>query len=290
MKEAVLLTGATGFLGSYLLKKMLDEDFDVVVLKRTTSNTSRIKSLLPQLQSYDIDIITPEKIFRENKIDIILHAATDYGRKENSPLNIINANLILPLMLLHEGMKHGIKAFINTDTMIDKHVNHYSLSKAQFREWLKTYSGCLACVDVALEHFYGPYDDKTKFTSHIISSFLKEVPVINLTKGEQKRDFIYIDDVIDAFMLIIKSIFNSSFGLERFEIRSGINITIKDFVILVQKITNNKTTRLNFGALPYREHEQMESKVNLTNMMSLGWKPKITLKEGLAITIEQEKK
>ncbi len=289
MKKTILLTGATGFLGSYLLKRLLDEDFEVIVLKRSFSNTSRIEKFLDEVKSYDADKIKFKQIFEENKIDCVLHCATNYGRKNNDPLEIVEANLILPLKLLHEGLKNDLKVFINTDTVIDKRINNYSLSKKQFLDWLKVYSAEVKCINVSLEHFYGFNDDDSKFVTHIIKAVSNNVPEIDLTAGEQKRDFIYIDDAVEGFMKIIQNLDKIENGFEHFEIGSGKNISIKEIVGLIKKIANNTVTKLNFGKIPYRENEIMNSCVDISKLQSLGWKPKIELEDGLKITIEAEK-
>jgi len=78
--KTILLTGPTGFLGSHLLQALLNEGYKVIILKRSFSDTWRINHLLDNLKSYDINKTPLEKPFEENKIDIIIHTATNYGR------------------------------------------------------------------------------------------------------------------------------------------------------------------------------------------------------------------
>ena len=91
MSKTILLTGATGFLGSHLIKKILEFDYKVIVLKRSYSNIDRIKTLLKvyNVKSYNVDLCDIEDIFKENHIDIIIHCATEYGRTENSSSKIL---------------------------------------------------------------------------------------------------------------------------------------------------------------------------------------------------------
>jgi len=282
-------TGATGFLGSNIIKKLIIENYNVIVLKRSFSNTYRIDDITDNVKSYNIDQIALENIFTENKIDIILHCATNYGRRDIEPLSLMQANLTMPLQLLELGKKTRINCFINTDTILDKRVSYYSLSKNQFREWLELYANEMICVNVALEHFYGPYDDNTKFVSYIIDSILNNAKKIDLTEGNQERDFIYIDDVVDAFITITKNIEKLRKGFLRYEIGTGKSIKLKDFVKLVKSIARNTETALNFGVIPYRENEIMSSKADITEICKLKWKPKFTLEEGLEQTIIMEK-
>jgi CDP-paratose synthetase len=284
-KTTILITGGTGYLGSVILKKLAAIGYHIVLLKRSSSNTFRIAELLGSLKTYDIDKTPLEKVFLENHIDIILHCATDYGKKNVEPLQIIDANLILPLRLLELGKTGGISCFINTDTILDKRVSHYSLSKRQFNDWLQAYKSYFSCVNIALEHFFGAGDDKTKFVSFIIDELLKNAAKIDLTPGKQLRDFVYIDDVVSGFLLIIKKCRELEAGYFKFEIGSGNLISIKEFVIKIKELTGNSQTKLNFGAVPYRDNEVMRYGVDLTAIKNLGWKCENSLEQGLKKTI-----
>lgn len=285
----ILLTGATGYLGSNILKALVNNNENkLIILKRSFSNTFRIKGLVDKIDFYNLDEIDIEKVFLENKIDLILHCATDYGRKDSNPLQIIEANLTLPIKLLELGRKYNVKSFINTDTILDKRINFYSLSKNQFKDWLQNYKNNLVCINVSLEHFYGPGDDKTKFVSYIIDSLIKEVEKIDLTKGEQKRDFIYIEDVVSAFLKIINHSLNLEKGFYEFQLGSENAITIKEFILNVKKITGNEKTLLNFGALPYRENEVMDCKADTTEIKKLNWSCAYSLADGLKKMIKEE--
>src|SRR5262245_50165067 len=103
MAEKLLLTGATGFLGSQLVRHLCNDSHEIVILKRSTSDTQRIEPFLSSLRLYDLDKTPLEKIFKENSFQTIIHCATDYGRKQVQPLQIVEANLLLPLKLLQFG-------------------------------------------------------------------------------------------------------------------------------------------------------------------------------------------
>ncbi len=283
------MTGGTGFLGSNLLKRLVYGDYRIILLLRSVSNIWRIRDSIKSVESVNLDEKRLEDTFNHKKIDIIIHCATNYGRKEIDDISILEANLILPLKLLQLGAKTGVSCFVNTDTVLDKRVSHYSLSKSHFKEWLNEYSQKMACINVALEHFYGPFDDESKFVSFIIRSIVNNVQDIDLTEGKQKRDFIYIDDVVDAFIKVIEFHRETKSGFYQYEIGTSRTTEIREFVSLVKQMSKNHSTRLNFGAIPYREHEVMESHVDISAITKLGWKPKYSLEEGLRKTIYLEK-
>jgi nucleoside-diphosphate-sugar epimerase len=287
--KIILLTGGTGYLGSKILKQLVDNGNTIILLKRSFSNPVRIKEYFYKIIIYDIDLVPLETVFRENNIDTIVHCATNFGRNENDPLHVIEANLIFPLKLLELGKKYHVKHFINTDTILDKRINYYSLSKKQFKDWLFVYKQDYTCINVALEHFYGAGDDPTKFVTFIVQNLLKNVDRIDLTKGEQKRDFIYIDDVVNAFAKIINSLDNFSRDFYEFEVGTNHPISIKEFVELTKILSGNQHTILNFGAIPYRENEVMNYNINTSEISKLGWKYNISLEKGLKKMIELEK-
>jgi CDP-paratose synthetase len=288
-KKVILITGATGMLGSNILKNLIKLGYGVIVLKRSFSNVFRIEGFLDKVITYDIDLIELERVFIENKIDVVLHTATQYGRKKTKVYSILESNLLLPLELIDLSERYGVSMFINTDTILNKNINSYSLSKNQFSEWLIYYSDGMQCINVSIEHFYGAYDDNSKFVSFIIGRLSDRVESIDLTFGDQERDFVYISDVVDAFIAIITHK-NSENGLYEYEIGSGENVTIKSFVLLVASMLNNSETKLNFGAVPYRKNEVMRSHVDLRALINIGWSPKVDLKKGLKYIINRESK
>ena len=152
----ILLTGATGFLGSQLLKYLLSKNYEVVALKRSFSNTVRIRGILrdKNLHLIDVDLIDSKEIFKMYSIDTIIHTATEYGRDETPIFKILEANLLFPLRLAELGINHGVKTFINTDTYFNKgkishsYLLNYSLSKKYLLFWLDKLSDKIKVINV----------------------------------------------------------------------------------------------------------------------------------------------
>jgi len=279
----ILVTGATGFLGSYLVKSLLDKGHDVSILKRSFSDTWRIATVLEKLYVYNIDKCSIQQPFKDHgRYDAIIHTATCYGRNGESAQQICEANTVFPLQLLETAIAYNTATFFNTDTVLKKYLNKYSMSKKQFMEWGKKFANedAIKFVNIQLEHFFGPKDDESKFTTYVMNSCVQNRSSLKLTEGEQKRDFIYISDVVDAYLLLLQKLDGLPEQFQDYSVGSGSAISIRDFVEIVHQLSNSKTY-LDFGAIPYREGEIMESKADITLLKKLGWMPTVSIIEGV---------
>lgn len=290
MNQRILITGVTGFLGSHLTKALLSAGHEIVAIKRKQSSDRRIRSIIPKITLYDVEGIELDVILdRHGPIDIIIHTATCYGRNNESISEIFEANTEFPLRLLDAGNRAGVKIFINTDTILDKYLNLYALSKNQLLQWGHFFSihGNISFVNIRLEHFFGADDDPSKFTAYVIRNCINNASEIKLTAGEQKRDFIYIDDVVAAYLIVIKKFECIEESFVEFDVGSGQSISIREFVETVHKLSKSKT-KLNFGAIPYRNGEIMHSVADTNKIRSLGWRCFFDINSALSVVINQE--
>lgn len=285
----VVLTGGTGFLGSHLLTDLLMSGHDVIVVKRTNSKINRIATCLDQIDLIDVDQLSQLQLVSAlDGVDAIIHTATNYGRSGESPSQVFDANTAFPLRLLDAGVANFVPLFINTDTVLDKYLNLYSLSKNQFLQWGTFFSRQrkLRFINLKLEHFFGAFDDKTKFTEFVFKSCYENIPSIALTPGDQQRDFIYIDDVVSAYRSVLNAQSDNQAMFEEFEIGSGCPVSIRDFVALVHQGFASES-KLDFGAIPYRDGEIMNSKADTSKLNALGWSCRHSLQSGVSEVIKQ---
>lgn len=283
--STILLTGASGFLGSHLLKYLIDDGYNVVILKRSTSDTSRINHLLEYVDSYNIDQIELSSIFDSVKIDVIINTVCSYGRGSESLAIMIKSNLIFGLELLEAAVKNNVGTFINTDSLLPRTLNNYSLSKAQLTDWLQKFSDQIQVVNFKIEHMYGPNDDSKKFLPWLVDEMLEKTCDINLTSGIQKRDFVHIYDVIEAYAQVLRKLKNLG-RYSQFDVGTGNFIAMKEIILqIADKIQNYSNSdirsRLMFGSVAYRAQDIMKPALNLEGILALGWSPKIDTKEGI---------
>lgn len=111
--KKILIAGATGFIGSHLVKKLIQNNFGLIILKRSYDKTDRIKKYLNRVEIYDIDKEGIEKAFKENKIDMVINLVTNYGRdKQVLVSDIVESNILFGLKLIEAESKDRPKSIL----------------------------------------------------------------------------------------------------------------------------------------------------------------------------------
>lgn len=284
--KTILITGINGYLGSKLAKRY-SKEYKIVGLEYSTEDLFRLEG--DNFIVYDSKDGVSDELFSKHSIDCIIHTATFYGRENESDNKMIYANTFLPQLLLEKAISNGCKLFINTDTVLDRFTSSYALTKKQFGDWLRFYanSNKIKVVNLQLEHFYGPGTAPTNFITLMVQKMLRNEPIIQLTKGEQNRDFLFVDDLLRVYDLMLKKS-NEFDNFEVFNVGAGFNTKLKYILEFIKDHTSS-TSKLDFGAIPYRINELMESNNDITKLTKLGWKAEIVIEEGLNRVIDFEK-
>lgn len=284
--KTILITGINGFLGSNLAKAF-SNDHRIVGLEYSIKNLDRIKDF--NFKTYSVENGIPDEVFTDQNIDFVVHTATFYGRQNESADIITRANLFIPLELLEKAINYKCKLFINSDTVLDRYVNTYALSKRHFQEWLYLRRNEIKIINMQLEHFYGPGASNANFLTHMIRRLKNNEASIDLTLGEQKRGFVYIEDVVSAFKLVLDKVEKIPDPFTEFHVTSSQLISIKDLMLSLKKLLKSESV-LNFGSIDYRENELFESITDSNPLIKLGWRPNTELDKGLEYTILSELK
>lgn len=286
--NTVLLTGITGYLGRNLAAFLIDKGYAVIGIIREKSNLTELELIKDKLCFYNSDRGSIELAFQQNDIDLVIHTATSYGKSGEFLADVIESNILFGTIILEIALKYGVPGFINTDTALPGAVNLYALTKNHFKDILKLYGNQINIANMKLEYFFGPGDGANKFITYIINKMISNDRNIELSEGTQTRDFIFIDDVLEAYMTVILNL-DKMPSLSDIPVGLGVGVTLKDLVLEIKAITQNTEIKLEFGKLPMRNDEVMVSIADITILKHLGWKPRFTLEEGLIKTFNIDK-
>ncbi|MES2454329.1 MAG: NAD(P)-dependent oxidoreductase [Bacteroidota bacterium] len=295
--ESILLTGGNGFLGSHILKQLLMDNYSVVLLLRSTSDLWRIEQDVKKCKVFivgetGLDLFG---LLREQKIDAVIHTATEYGRDKLFS-DILETNVLFPVKLLEAASKNGSRLFINTDSFFAKkgfeqtYLSQYTDSKRILEHILRGNTDEISVVNMRIEHVFGPLDSENKFVTSVIHQLIKGNNEIKLTEGLQKRDFVYVEDVANAYIKILKNANLSKLNYQEFEVGNGFSITVREFVQRVAEFIGS-SSKLSFGALPPRIGDIEDSFADLTALKKIGWYQSFQLDVALKkiVTIEKER-
>lgn len=282
----VLVTGATGFIGSHVLPTLVGAGF-------RTAGVVRGKEALGRLDGKSVEPVQIDDVVsfvEEEKPAAVIHLATDYGRADTKKIQ--DNNIKWPLTII-EKLTPGT-LFINTDTFFGKkefayqHMRPYIESKDEFWHAAKTQSHKeIKLLSLRLEHVFGENDSPEKFVPSLIRALLFSEGPINMTPGDQRRDFIYARDVSHAYLKALEFGLRNQTHAEEWQVGTGCAISVRDFAENVARISQKNPERLNFGALPHRPNEIMESRADNKGALKAGWQPRYPLQEAIELTLSK---
>ena len=291
--KRILVTGSNGFIGFHLVKRLEEEGAEVYCISKSESKKKSIRNYKLDIRNYN----ELNKVIKKINPNIILHLASliDNSRDENIIKETFEVNTLGTLNLLKATKDIDYDLFIYTNTfelygdenkppfneeMKTKGMSPYSTSKICGENYcelfLKIYNKPI--VIFRLPIVYGPEKKGKMFIPDLMNS-IKEEKEFSMTKGKQTRDFIYIKDVIDAFIMAcnkngIRGTFNIGYGKET---------SMRTIVKLMKKYVK---LNVNFNK-PYRKQEIWSYYSDISKIKKeLGWEPKTSLKEGLRKTLE----
>ncbi len=297
----VLVTGGVGFIGSWLVKKLIDKNYDVIVVDNLS--TGKKENLNEKAVFYDLDITNYsvlDEIFEIEKPEIVLHlAANPMLRKSlEDPIYDANVNILGTISVLECCRKNNIKKIIYTSTggarvgepeylpVDEKHplnpCSPYGISKHSAEHYIWTYNQLygLDYLIFCFGNVYGPRDDPN--TNRLIPSFIDKIIKGEAPKifgdGNQTRDFIYVIDLAD---FIIESM-NKNPKHKLFHLANGKQISVNEVSKLLKEISSSDIEFEHIEAIK-GEVRDIVLDINLARK-ELGWNPKTNIENGLRET------
>ena len=306
-RDSVLLTGGAGFIGTNLVNKLLDLNYKVNLILRESSELWRLKNILPKINICKADLLDQEELKKlAHKINpsIIIHLAT-YSRykDQNASHEMIEANIKGTMNLLAATKDINYNIFINTGSSSEYGIKEKPMRENDLLEPVSFYaatkaSATLLCQVMAREYqkpivtlrpfsVYGPMEEEKRFIPTIIKAVIENKP-IKLTGGSQRRDFIYVQDVVDIYIRAISK--GKALSGEILNTGTGIEYTNDEVVEALFKVTGKKV-QIEKGAFPKRLWDTPHWVADASKAKELlDWEPKYSLEEGLKETYQWFKK
>ena len=302
----VLVTGATGFIGSHLAERQVAEEAEVTLAVEPGANKANVTSILDRVRVHEVDLREGQmvrQLVRECQPRKVYHlAAVGVTEPGIDPRLAVQVNVMGTLNLLEALKETECNCFVNTgtcyeyghntppmreDQMVDP-INAYAASKSAAWLFCNMYHRTRGYPIVTVRPFtvYGPRQSERALIPQTIISALRGTEGIaedfEMTGGEQTRDFTYVDDVVEGY--IRASLSEKAIG-QTINLGTGEERPIKDVVLKVLELMGNPVRPL-IGALSYRPREVWRLRSDSSKARELlGWRPQVSLEDGLRKTI-----
>lgn len=302
-----LVTGGAGFIGSNIVKKLLENGEKVRVLDNlSTGKIANVKPFLKKIEFIKGDF-TDLKIAKKavKGIDYVLHqgAIPSVPRSVNDPVTTNNANILGTLNMLIASKDEGVKRFIyaasssaygDSPTMPKEESTNiapkspYAIQKLTGEQYCKSFYSLYGLETVCLRYFnvFGPNQDPESVYSAVIPVFIKKIlkgekPII-YGDGSTSRDFTYVDNNVDANLRACVA--PKKCAGEVINIACGYEISLNKLVEKINDILDTKIKPI------YKDERKGDVKHSLADISKakklLGYKPIINFDKGLEKTID----
>jgi UDP-glucose 4-epimerase len=299
----IIVTGGAGFIGSHLVDKLIEKGHKVVAIDNLS--TGKKENLNKKAKFYKIDIGSPKiaQIFKKEKPGVVFHYAAqiDVRKSTENPIEDAKINILGTLNVLENCKKYKVKKFIfassggaiygeaniipTPETHQARPESPYGIAKLVVEHYLDFYKKIYGLDYVSLRHanIYGPRQDP-KGEAGVVAIFIdkllnNKIPII-FGDGKQTRDFVYVEDAVDAATKALKT---KSGENSIFNIGTGIETSVKDLYRLISKkigknirplFTSAKSGDLKRSCLAFSKIKK-----------ELNWQPEYNFRKGLEETI-----
>lgn len=291
MQKKCIITGATGYIGSHVLKYLLDKDWDIHVVADPKFGYANIEDVLPRIDVFEYNggISSLCEYFTTVNPDVVFHLAaaviTNYA-PEQVPV-LIQSNVQFGTEILEAMKASGTKLFVGTGSYWQNYndeaynpVDLYAATKEAFEKILRYYTETEGIRAIMLRLFdvYGTGDKRPKLWN-IIKQKAGSGEELKLSAGEQLLDMVFISDVCTAYeqayhlLCSDSNIVNNVYG-----VYTNRRKTLREIVEIYRRMLDGPVI-INYGGKPYKKREVM----NPTDKLEIlpGWQPQIPLELGL---------
>jgi nucleoside-diphosphate-sugar epimerase len=298
----LLVTGASGFVGARVTRLALDRGLAVTALVGPQSRLDRLAPVLDDVEVVRADVADERALgaaVRTIRPDATIHlAAAGAVVREDAMRLLLDTNALAPATLASALARVGCRRLVTVGSS-----SEYGTPEGPMDERLaalpddpygvaKLAGGLLARIaareggmestHLRLFSVYGPGEDPVRLVASVVTALLAGRPM-DLTPGNQVRDFVFVDDVADGLLRAIDA--PALDGLTC-NLGSGEPVTVAQLCRTVADLTGADPALLRFGARPYRAGERFAWRAETTRaQLALGWRATTSLSDGLTATI-----
>ena len=299
--KRVLLTGAGGFVGAVLARRLLADGHEVHALVKSATTRWRLASIANDLRLVEVDLQDAEGVQRAASAirpEVVYHLAAHGAYPfQTDPDGIIATNILGTWNLVKALARTDYEVFVNTGSSSEYGFKDFAMRENDLLEPNSYYAVAkcaqtLLCQHVArtekrpittfrLFSAYGPYEEPSRLVPTLIQRCLAGQD-LSLVPPETARDFVYVDDVVDAFLCTDAL---AKLRGEIVNIGTGVQSTIRDVVEAIVEHTGARV-ELRWGAMQPRIWDSATWVADCTRAKTLlGWRAKTSLSHGLARTV-----
>lgn len=287
-----LVTGAAGFIGGGLTRRLLAEGWEVHVLLGRMCCREALADVEGQVTIHDHDgsMASMLALMGKTSPDVVFHLAalfiSDHQPKDVQDL--VHSNILFSAQLAEAMAAHGITRLVNTGTSWQhfgfpsyRPVNLYAATKQAFEDILAYYHDAhgLSCITLKLYDTYGPGDRRRKLI-HILLEAARSGEPLAMSPGEQEVELTHLADVTAAFGQAADYLLKSATPVLASYLVSGTRLTVQNLVARVSQAAG-RPIQVQWGGRPYRTREVM-TPVASEGLTLPGWTPTMPLEAGLA--------
>ena len=294
----VLLTGATGFIGSHVARELLRAGCDLHAVVRESSDLWRIRDIASNLQLVKCDLLDEGELARHLeriRPEMCIHLAW-YGEPGKYLTSTVNLEMLQASIRLALNLSRlGCRRFVGAGTCFEYELTGDYLSETSRTNPSTMYAASKLALALVLEQLantsdmdvawtrifyqYGPAEDDRRLVPSVVLPLLSGREALT-TKGEQIRDYLHVEDVASAIWAVAASDLSGPVN-----VGSGRPMAVRKIVTTLGEIAG-RPELVRLGALPYRDSDPMfVCANNLLLTETTGWVPRYSLEEGLKDTV-----
>ncbi len=286
-----LLTGATGFVGSHLCRRLARDGWDVHAVVRPSSDLSILDGGPREIAAHRHDGTTRglSAIVASVQPDVVFHLASLFlaRHRPDDVAPLVESNVLFGTQLLEAMTGTGSSRLVNCGTSWQHYrdagyspVCLYAATKQAFEDIARYYVEAtpLRVVTLKLSDTYGPRDPRAKLF-YLLRNCAASGQPLAMSPGDQRLDLVYVDDAVDAFVLAASRLAAGAVaGHETYAVSSGAPMRLRDLADTYSRVTG-RSLDIRWGDRPYRPREVMNPWSG--GVPVPGWTPRVGIAEGI---------